>query len=84
MAYKTLLDLAPTYMSYLFQNVSQVSSRATWSSQSNLLYAPRRCLCIGRWSLQYSGEVLYNNLDNNIKESQSLATFKHKSLNHFM
>ncbi len=29
MVYKTLHDLAPPYMSNMFQNVSEVSSRAT-------------------------------------------------------
>ncbi len=84
MVYKTLHDLAPLYMSNMFQHVSQVSSRATRSSKSNKLYLPRRDLCVGRWSLWYSGAVLYNTLDSNIKESQSLASFKHKAFKHFM
>ncbi len=84
MVYKTLHDLAPPYMSNMFQNVKQVSSRATQSSQSNQLYVPRRDLCVSRRSLRYSGAVLYNTLDSNIKESQSLASFKHKAFKHFM
>ncbi len=84
MVYKTLHDLAPPYMSNMFQNVSQVSYRATRSSQSNQLYVPRRDLCDGRQSLWYNGAVLYNTLDSNIKESQSLASFKYKAFKHFM
>ncbi len=84
MVYKTLHDLAPPYMSNMFLNVSQVSSRATRSSQSNQLYVPWRDLCVGRQSLRYSGAVLYNTLDSNIKESQSLTSFKHKAFKHVM
>ncbi len=46
---------------------SQVSSRATRYSQSNQLYVHSRDLCVGRRSLRYSGAVLYNTLDSNIK-----------------
>ncbi len=84
MVYKTLHNLAPPYMLNMFQNVSQVSSRATRSSQSNQLYVPRRDLCVGKLSLRYSEAVLYNTLDSNIKESQSLASFKYKAFKHFM
>ncbi len=84
MVYITLHDLAPGYMSNMFQNVSQVSSRATRSSKSNQLYVPRRDLYVGRRSLRDSGAVLYNTLDSNIKESLSLASFKHKAFIHFM
>ncbi len=82
----TMVDtkLSMTYMSNMSQNVLQVSSRATQSSQSNQLYVPRRYLCVGRWSLRYSGAVLYNTIDSNIKERQSLASFKHKTFKHFM
>ncbi len=76
--------LAPPDMSNMSQNVSQVSSRAIRSSQSNQLYVPRRDLRVDRQSLRNSGAVLYNTLDSNIKESQSLASFKYKAFKHFM
>ncbi len=63
MVYTTFHDLAPPYISNMFQNVSQVSSRVT---RSNQLYVPRRDLCVGRRSLRYSGAVVYNTLGSNI------------------
>jgi hypothetical protein len=83
MVYKTLHGLTPSYMSDIFKSVSEVSSRTTRSSQSNKLYVPRRDLCVSRRSLRYSGAVLYNTLNSNITDSQSLASFKTKAFKHF-
>ncbi len=82
--YKCLNGLTPDYMKDMFQKVSDVSQRTTRSSVNNQLYIPNRHLCVSRRALSYSGATLYNMLNDDIKSSVSLASFKHKAYKYFM
>ncbi len=66
LVYKSLNGHTPIYMANMFQKVANVSTRNTRSSQSNMLYVPRRDLCVSRRSLRYNGTILYNTLNSKI------------------
>lgn len=84
LVHKALHKLTPTYMSDMFQYVSEVSSRTTRSSQSNMLYVPKRKLCASRRSLGYNGAKLYNTLDEDTRSIKKLSEFKESAYKNFI
>lgn len=80
---KSLLKLTPSYMTSMFQYVSDVSVKVTRSSQSDLLYVPRCDLCVSRRTLRYNGAKLYNTLDKTNHECKALGEFKSNVYKHF-
>ena len=76
LVYKSLHDLVPAYMSDMFCNQSEVSTRATRYSLNNKLYVPRKNLCVSRKSLNYNGAIEFNKLPSQMQESNTLSSFK--------
>ncbi len=77
MVYKSVNDLAPNYMKDMFTYVWDSHSRITRSSVKNDLYLPtgkHKELYIG--SFAYSGTNIWNSINPDIRNQQSLNSFK--------
>ena len=71
-------------MSYMLSHTSDFNSYATRNASNNDLYVPMPRVEMFRQSFQYAGPVFYNNLPQEVKDSQSLSSFKVKLKNHLM
>lgn len=76
MMFKTMNNLAPTYMSSLFQYTNQIHNRNLRSATENLLYVSKPKYEIFRNSFAYSGAKLWNSIPRNIKSCNSVQQFK--------
>ncbi len=77
MIYKSVNDLAPNYMKDMFTCVRDSHSRTTRSSVKNDLYLPtgkHKELYIE--SFAYSGANIWNAINSDIRNQQSLNSFK--------
>ena len=74
MAYKCLKGLAPPYLARRFTSRSQTHGRAT--RQMDELDIPFYRTAAGQRSFLYRATKLWNDLDNNIKDSSSIGVFK--------
>ena len=75
MVYKVLHALMPDYLN-VFKYVSEVSQRQTRFSTSNVLYVPRAKTEYYTRSFNISGSKLWNNLNENVRNSVSVTCFK--------
>ena len=76
LAFKCMTGSAPTYLSSKFLTRSEVSGRATRSSQ--LLYIPLYKSKSGQRTFFYRTVSLWNSLDNSLKLCNSSRNFKRK------
>jgi hypothetical protein len=74
----------PTYMSDMLSCAGDVNTYVTRHTVSNDLYVPRPRVEIYRQSFQYTGPTSYNNIPQDVKDSQSLSTFKISLKSHIM
>ena len=63
-------------MSDMLSYASDINTYVTRHTMSNDLYVPRPRVEIYRQSFQYTGPISYNNIPQDVKESQSLSSFK--------
>lgn len=78
--FKTMNNLAPTYMNSLFHYTNEIHNRNLRSTTENLLYVPKPKCEIYRNSFAYSGSKLWNSIPQNIKSCHSVQQFKDKYL----
>ena len=80
--YKSLNNDSPIYMSDMFKTASQsnINTRQAYSR----LIQPLRKTNMGLNSISYLGSSLWNKLSENIKQSSSLITFRHKVKEYFL
>jgi hypothetical protein len=74
--YKSLNNLAPTYMKDLFQLNSEVHSYPLRCTDSNKLFMQKPKTEYFRHSLSYSGPIIWNSLPDNVRDATSLEMFK--------
>ena len=74
--YKSLNNLAPSYIKDLFQLNSEVHSYPLRSTNSNKLYMHKPKTEIFRKSLTYSGPAIWNSLPDDVRNANSLTLFK--------
>lgn len=74
--FKSLNGLAPTYLHDLFITKSDVHDRNLRSSSNSQLHFPRPKSEFFRRSFAYSGALTWNNLPLNIRNSNSVPSFK--------
>ncbi len=88
MAYKSLNNWAPKYISDMFVLKSSVAKRITRSPENNELWIPRTKLTIivvqYYTPLKYSGAILYNSLPLATRQSTSLSSFKLRAYQYFL
>ena len=80
--YKTLNNLAPSYLTDCFNFTSSVHSRSRRSISNNDLYVPKPNTELFRKSFVYSGSKLWNNLPYHVKNAETLGKFKKLYLEH--
>ena len=76
MTFKCIHNLVPDYLADTFISHSQITSRNT--RQSNDLNIPTCRLATGQRSFAYRGDILWNNLTDNLKQTKSVKAFKAK------
>ena len=74
--YKSLHGLAPEYMQSMFMKSSEYSSRSLRNTNTDLRI-PSFTTSYGQRSFSYRGATVWNKLSTKIKNTPSLATFKH-------
>ena len=74
--FKAIHGLAPDYIANDITMLREVSTRPTRSFDSIDVYVPHARLECYKKSFGYIGPKTWNKLPNNIKECQTLATFK--------
>ena len=74
--YKTLNNMAPTYLQDFFNEVRSVHSVNTRSSEAGNLYVPRYNTYYGKSTFQYKGCVTWNVISKDIRHANSLSCFK--------
>ena len=76
--YKCMNNAAPQYLSDNIVLVSEVTDRDTRSSQSHNIYVPKPNIDKFKESLQYRGGMIWNGLDENLKNADSIHIFKRR------
>ena len=79
--YKFFAKTCPDYFDELYFPAENISVSTRFSYQK--LKLPRRNTNIGQKALSYIGPSLWNNLNNSLKNSNSLNTFKPNIKNHY-
>ena len=84
--FKCLNNTAPAYMSDMLHSPGEFNSYVTRNSNDSCgkLYVRKPRLELFRQGFQNNGPVTYNNLPQNIKESNSIQCFKSKLKNHIL
>ncbi len=85
MAFKSINNLAPRYMSDMFKTISEIHCRVTRASNRQDLYLPAsKHKVLYTDSFAYSGAIIWNNLSPSIRNCSNLNQFKSTYLNdHF-
>ena len=78
MMYKVNNNIAPFYINRQFKQVSTVHSRYTRSSEDGKLYIPKCNTNYGQNTFRYKGSVLWNVISKDIREVNTLLSFKLK------
>ena len=78
--YKSLHNLAPTYLSSKFTYTSDIHQVNLRSISDSTLYAPKPNLEIYRKTFAYSGSKIWNALPESIRSAPSLWAFKQRYL----
>ena len=84
MMYKSLNNLAPDYMMDLFNKVSESHSRNLRSVENDLLMIPFSRTCYYDHSFAIQGAKQWNSLPIDIRNAQSLDSFKHNVRLHLL
>ena len=74
--YNIMRESSPHYLKSNFKLVSSVHERCTRQSIANKLYIPRFKTNYGKQTFKYTGAVLWNELKDEIKNAQTVETFK--------
>ena len=82
MAYKCLNNLAPTYLRNRFVKRTDLHIRQT--RNNNLLDIPLFRTASGQKSFHYGAVKIWNNLESDLKEIQSLRQFKRNLRSRFL
>ena len=78
MMYKVRNKIAPSYIDNQIKQISTVHSRSTRSSEDGKLYIPKCNTSYGQNTFHYKGSVLWNVISKDIREVNSLLSFKLK------
>ena len=78
MMYKARNDIAPAYINNHIKQISTVHSRCTRSSEDGKLYIPKCNTNYGQNTFHYEESVLWNVISKDIREVNSLLSFKLK------
>ena len=81
MVYKSINDLAPTYLTEMFSRLSDSSKRELRNTRSDL-EIPMRKSANGQKCFSYKGATMWNRLSQESKLSPTLKTFKKSIANH--
>ena len=77
MVFKSRNKLTPVYMTEMFKTIGETHSRVTRASQREDLYLPGgRHKKLYTDSFAYSGALIWNSLPVNVRNCESLASFK--------
>ena len=80
MVYKSINDLAPTYLTEMFSRLSDTNKRELRNTRSELAI-PMRKSANGQKSFSYKGATMWNHLSLESKLSPTLKTFKESIAN---
>ncbi len=81
--YRATHDIAPASIQNMFKYVHDTHSKQTRSHTSELLYLPRCKLEFSKRNFKYRGVLYWNPLPENLRHSQSLATFKKHCMSYY-
>ena len=81
--YKSLNNLAPTYLNDSLNPCSNVHNRSLRATTNNNLYLPKPRTESLKKTFSYSGSKIWNNLTMDIKSAESLSSFKSKYIQHY-
>ena len=84
MVYKSLNNLAPSYLSNILLPLSQSSHHVTRAVSNQDLAVQRHNTELFKQSFTYSSSSVWNSLDTGIKQSLSLKSFKYNLRNHII
>ena len=82
MTYKATTSLAPSYLSNLFTKNTDRNIDNNLRNAANDLYIPRMTTSKGQQVISYRGAKTWNKLSSDIKEANSLNSFKCKLKHH--
>ena len=78
--YKSLHNLAPTFLGNIFTYTHNVHNLDLRSASNQTLYVPKPNLEIYRKSFSYSGPKIWNTLPELVRNAPSLESFKQRYL----
>ena len=82
MTYKAITGLTPSFLSNLFTKNTDRSIDINLRNAANDLYIPRMTTSKGQKAISYRGAKTWNQLSSDIKEANSLNSFKCKLKHH--
>ena len=83
--YECVHNLAPVYFRNYFTSIDSIHNIGTRQSSKGDLYAVRcNTTQYGLRSIHYSGVRLWNSIPNEIKDSHSLSSFRHKLKDYYL
>ena len=82
MTYKAITSLTPSYLSNLFTKNADRNIDINLRNAANDLYIPRMTTSKGQKAISYHGAKTWNQLSSDIKEANSLNSFKCKLKHH--
>ncbi len=84
MAFKSINNLEPRYMSDMFTKISETHCRVTRGSNRQDLYLPcGKYKVLYTDSFAYSGAIIWNNLSTSIRNCSTLNQFQSAYLNDY-
>lgn len=83
MVFKAVNGNTPSYISDMFECISNVSSRQTRATTRGDIYIPKAKLTAQSKTLRYTGAKLYNESPTDLRNSPTLASFKSKYVKSF-
>ena len=78
--YKTMHNLAPTYLSELFHYTNEIHNRVIGSTHDNNIYVHKPNIELFRTSFCYCDSKIWNAMPDSIKHASSVQQFKYKYL----
>ena len=82
MTYKAITGLTPSYLANLFTKNTDRNIDTNLRNTSNDLYIPRMTTSKGQKAISFRGAKIWNQLSSDIKEANSLYSFKYKLKHH--
>ena len=77
--YKTMHNLAPTYLCELLNYTNEIHNRVIGPTRDNILYVPKPNIELFRTSFCYSGSKIWNAMPDSIKHAGSVQQLKYKN-----